>query len=88
MAAPVETRSTRPRTLLEALARARTAKTDARAALEDAERSFLNALVRCRPRYSWAEIAQVAGLTRGGVRYHVEHLNARRKGKGNDGPAT
>lgn len=66
-------------TLLEAVARARDARRTAWATAEKAEAAFLKTLVQARRSHSWREIADVAGLARNTVRYHVEHLNERRR---------
>ncbi len=62
---------------LEAVSRAKTTRDDARkqnnpAELQRAEQAFRDALQGCRPFYSWAEIGEAAGLSKAGVRWHLD----------------
>jgi hypothetical protein len=47
----------------------------------EAEAEFRLALAEAKELHSWAEIAEVAGVSIAGVRYLARNLNAQRRGK-------
>lgn len=56
----------------------------ARIRRQEAEEGFRVAMQAARARHSWAEIARVAGLSKHGVRYHVEQENTKRRERTTD----
>lgn len=64
--------------LLEKVARARDARLEAERQHEKADERFRTALVQARAQHSWAELAEVAQMSRSGVKYLVMGEEAER----------